>query len=139
MPERLESTEADEGIRLARRNFSLWRSAILTRNPRLVAGLYSKDATFLPTVSGKFKRGWKGAEEYFTHFLEKNPDGKIFEDEAQSLGPDCYIHSGMYDFKVGPDGNRQTVEARFSFVCWKRNTQGEWKISHHHSSLKPKA
>jgi hypothetical protein len=62
---------------------------------------------------------------------------EIIQEEVQTLGADCYLHSGMYNFEVGPGDNRQVVEARFSFV-WKKDDQGEWKIVHHHSSAKPK-
>ncbi len=58
---------------------------------------------------------------------------EIIQEEVQTLGTDCYLHSEMYNFEVSPDDDRQVVEARFSFV-WKKNDQGEWKIVHHHSS-----
>jgi len=121
----------------ANNNFSRWSDALLTKDPAQVARLYAEDATFLPTVSGEFKKGQSGAETYFEHFLEKNPIGEIIQDEIQDLGPACYLHSGMYNFEVASDNNRQIVEARFSFV-WKQNQQGEWRIVHHHSSVKPK-
>lgn len=128
--ERIEKSVVDE-------NFKKWNDALQTKDPQKVAELYAENATFLPTVSGEFKKGQSGAEEYFKHFLEKNPAGEIIQEEAQILGDDCYLHSGMYNFEIGPDDNRQVIEARFSFV-WKRDDQGEWKIVHHHSSVKPK-
>lgn len=105
---------------IARENFSLWNDALQTKDPKEVAKLYSKDNTLLPTVSGEFKKGQAGAEEYFKHFLEKNPTGEVVEDEVQALGTGCYLHSGMYNFEVGPDDNRQVVEARFTFA-WEQN------------------
>ncbi len=123
---------------IAKQNFKLWNDALQTKNARAVAALYAKEATFLPTVSGEFKRGQEGAEAYFQHFLEKNPKGEIVEEEIQSIGENCYLHSGMYNFEVNsPEGGRQIVEARFSFV-WQKNEMGEWKILHHHSSVRPK-
>lgn len=122
---------------IAKNNFSRWGEALLTRDPKVVADLYTPEATFLPTVSSEFKKGQSGAESYFHHFLEKNPNGEIVQDEVQVLGQDVYLHSGMYNFEVGPESNRQVVEARFSFV-WQKNDQGEWKIIHHHSSVKPR-
>jgi uncharacterized protein (TIGR02246 family) len=123
--------------KIARENFMHWSNALKTGDPKKVAELYYNDATFLPTVSDKFKRGQTGAEEYFKHFLEKNPFGEIMEDEVQLLGPDSYLHSGFYNFEVDDGkGGREIVKARFSFV-WKKNQKGEWKILHHHSSVKP--
>lgn len=132
-----ESTETMQEI--ASRNFGIWNSALQTGCPKKVAVFYIVDATFLPTTSGKFKKGKYGAEEYFKHFFVKNPSasGKIIQEEVQTLGTDCYLHSGMYNFEVGSVDDRQVVEARFSFV-WKKDDHGEWKIVHHHSSAKPK-
>lgn len=120
----------------AETNFDRWNDSLQTKDAKKVAELYSDDATFLPTVSGKFKKGKIEAEEYFSHFLEKNPIGVIIESETQLIGENCYLHSGMYNFEVGPEGERQTVEARFSFV-WQLNDKKEWEIIHHHSSVKP--
>ena len=130
-----ESTETMQEI--ASRNFGIWNSALQAGNPKEVAALYIAEASFLPTTSGEFKKGQYSAEEYFKHFLEKNPTVEIIQEEVQTLGTDCYLHSGMYNFEVGPGDDRQVVEARFSFV-WKKDDQGEWKIVHHHSSAKPK-
>jgi len=121
---------------IANKNFVLWNEALQTRDAKKVAALYTLDATFLPTVSGEFKKGQLGAEEYFQHFLQKNPVGKIIADEVQALGADYYLHSGMYNFEVGLEEKREAVKARFSFI-WQCDNQGSWKILHHHSSVKP--
>ncbi len=138
MTEKLETAnlEKESAKDIAQINFSRWNETLLTKDPAKVAELYAEKATFLPTVSGEFKKGKNGAEEYFKHFLEKNPAGEIIADEIQTINSGCYLHSGMYNFEVGPDDNRQIVEARFSFV-WEKNQQGQWKIIHHHSSIKP--
>ena len=123
--------------KIAQENFISWNNALQTGDPKKVAEFYADDATFLPTVSGEFKRGQTGAEEYFKHFLEKKPTGEIVEDEVQTLGPNRYLHSGFYNFEVDNDsGGRKIIEARFSFI-WIENSEGEWKILHHHSSVKP--
>lgn len=122
---------------LAKQNFLRWNEALHTHDPAIVAKLYFENATFLPTLNPEFKQGQVGAQEYFHHFLEKNPDGRIVKEVVQVLGENCYLHSGMYNFEVGPEDNRQVAEARFSYV-WEKDDKGEWKIIHHHSSLKPK-
>ena len=50
-----ESTETMQEI--ASKNFGIWNDALQIRNPKEVAALYTADATFLPTVSGEFKKG----------------------------------------------------------------------------------
>ncbi len=121
----------------ARTNFTRWSDSLKTGDAKKVAALYAETATFLPTVNGEFKKGPSQAEEYFHHFLEKNPMGTIVEDEVQTLSENCYLHSGMYNFEVGPEEKREIVEARFSFV-WEKDENGQWKIIHHHSSVRPK-
>jgi uncharacterized protein (TIGR02246 family) len=122
--------------KIAEINFQKWNEAIQTHNPKQVAELYAENCTFLPTVSNQFKKGQAGAEEYFIHFLEKRPVGKIVVQEVQMISDFCYLHSGMYNFEVGPVDNRDIVEARFSYI-WQRIENEHWLIIHHHSSLKP--
>jgi len=71
---------------IVRKNFVLWTEALRTKDSQKVADLYSKEATFLPTVSAEFKLGKSGVEEYFEHFLKKNPEGEIKKEEIQPLG-----------------------------------------------------
>lgn len=131
------ATDQDRDLKeIAQTNAAKWHAALLEKDPKIVASLYASDSTFLPTVSPDFKKGTEEAAEYFTHFLEKDPRGKIISESIQELGPDSYLHSGLYDFEVGPADNRQIIEARFSFV-WKKNEAGQWEIVHHHSSTKP--
>lgn len=123
---------------VARDNFNNWNSALLSKDPHKVAEIYTEDNTFLPTMSPEFKKGKTGAKEYFHHFLESNPTGKIIQDHVQILGQDSYLHSGMYNFEVGHGNERKEVPARFTYV-WKMNpVTGAWQIVHHHSSVKPK-
>jgi uncharacterized protein (TIGR02246 family) len=122
--------------RIAKDIFERWNNALQTGRKEEVAKLYTENNAFLPTLSGDFKRGIQGAEEYFKHFLEKNPVGKIIEEDIQG-NDDFIIHSGLYDFEVDDSAEGRTnVEARFTFV-YKKDENGEWKIAHHHSSLKP--
>ena len=121
---------------VAKENFKTWNAALATGDAQVVAQLYTDRSTFLPTLSRDFKKGQAGAEEYFLHFLQKKPVGRVTEEEVEPLGPFSYLHSGKYEFTVGPDEKREEVSARFSYV-WKQNKEGEWKIVHHHSSLEP--
>jgi len=124
-------------LEIAHDNFRKWNEALQTKSAKNVALLYREDNTFLPTMSPHFKFDQKGAEDYFEHFLLKNPFGKIIEEKVQPLGENTYIHSGLYNFEVGPAEKREIAEARFTFV-WQKDQNGEWKILHHHSSVKPK-
>ncbi|MFA6393977.1 MAG: SgcJ/EcaC family oxidoreductase [Patescibacteria group bacterium] len=120
---------------IAKDNFKKWNESLLLKNAKNVAAHYTDGNTFLPTVSGDFKRGKTGAEEYFKHFIEKDPEGEIVEEKIDVISSDCYVHSGKYNFTVGPEDQREVVEAEFTYV-WVRNKEGEWEIDHHHSSKK---
>jgi uncharacterized protein (TIGR02246 family) len=122
--------------KIAKENFVQWAESLKIKDPKIMAGFYSEDATFLPTLSSDFKKGMLEAEGYFIHFLEKNPVAALKEDAVQILGDESYLHSGMYNFEVGTGEEKKTVQARFSYV-WKKNPNGKWVIIHHHSSLKP--
>ena len=98
--------------------------------------LYTDDDAFLPTLSPEYKHGHIGTAEYFEDFLTKNPVGVIKKDDVRG-GNVFIIHSGFYDFEVdNKNGGREIVEARFTFVYQKMD-DNQWKIYHHHSSLKP--
>lgn len=124
-------------LEIACENFIKWNNALKSGDPEKVAKLYTNDSVFLPTFSGEIKIGRSGAEEYFKHFLEQNPTSEVVEEKARRLGPESYLHGGMYNFEVGPKNKRETIEARFSFV-WILDNKGEWKILHHHSSPRQK-
>jgi uncharacterized protein (TIGR02246 family) len=121
----------------ARANFNRWNSALQTKNPTTVAALYSTaELSFLPTVSPQHIKGYSSTEDYFKDFVLKNPFGTITDDSVQVFdGGKAYLHSGMYTFELGDAGSRTPVQARFSYV-W-RSYNGDWKITHHHSSVTP--
>jgi uncharacterized protein (TIGR02246 family) len=132
-----EEAKAEDFYPLAQANFKSWNDALKAKDYKQVAALYSsKDLSFLPTVSPKFIQDSQSTEQYFMEFLKKLPEGTITQDNVQSFGNDAYLHTGMYTFQVGPDGARQPVQARFSYM-W-RKIDGAWKIIHHHSSAQPK-
>jgi hypothetical protein len=102
-----------------------------------VAALYSPyELSFLPTVSPDHIKGPSDTQDYFQAFVQKNPFGTITDDSVQSYdNGNTYLHSGMYTFGLGPANERAAVQARFSYV-WKKYADG-WKITHHHSSVRP--
>jgi uncharacterized protein (TIGR02246 family) len=118
-------------------NFKRWNDSLQTKDPKTVANMYhGGELSFLPTVSPVHIKDTSNTEEYFVAFVQKNPFGTITDDSIQVYGNgDAYLHSGMYTFELGTGADRAPVQARFSYV-WK-NINGEWKITHHHSSVRP--
>jgi len=111
--------------------FNLWNDALATGDPATVAKRYSKEGVLLPTLSDVPRNDFEGIKDYFVHFLEKKPTGNILEGEI-FVGNNWAQDAGIYEFTFA-DGSK--VKARYSFVYVYEN--GEWMISHHHSSLMP--
>ena len=115
--------------------FKEWNDALATRDPKKVADRYAPDAVLLPTVSNKVRTDRDGIVDYFTHFLESRPSGKIKESHVKILGPTAAIDTGVYVFTLTKDGVESKVEARYTFVYELRD--GKWLIVNHHSSAMP--
>jgi uncharacterized protein (TIGR02246 family) len=114
--------------------FNLWNDALATLDPDVVASRYSKDSVLLPTVSDTPCYTNEQRKAYFTNFLKNKPQGKILNGNI-IIGNNWAQDAGIYEFKMGADGS--TVKARYSYVYVYED--GQWKISHHHSSFMPES
>lgn len=86
----------------------------------------------LPTLSDRPRLTRAEKEDYFKHFMEKEPIGSIDMRWTQLYG-DTAIDSGLYSFCFKRTG--QTIHGRYTFT-YKRVGQ-DWTITSHHSSLLP--
>jgi len=111
--------------------FDEWNLALQTGNPKKVAALYDADGVLLPTVSNKVRHNHDEIADYFVHFLELGPQGKIDEANVRIFS-DIAINSGVYTFSL-KDGS--SVQARYTFVY--RWSGMRWLIVEHHSSKMP--
>ena len=112
--------------------FETWNAALATGDPDTVTALYADDAVLLPTVSNKVRHNHEEIRDYFVAFLQKQPQGVIDESNVRFLADDLVINSGVYTFTFG-DGAQ--VSARYTYLY--RCTDGQWKITEHHSSAMP--
>lgn len=115
--------------------FKLWNDALAHGDANKVADRYAPNAVLLPTLSNKVRKTREGIIDYFKHFLESKPSGKIKESTITILSPTVAIDSGIYVFTLTKDGKEQQVEARYTFVYELRD--GTWVIVNHHSSVMP--
>jgi len=111
--------------------FDLWNDALKTGDPATVAERYAREGVLLPTLSDVPRTDVAGIKDYFVGFLSKRPTGKILEGEIY-IGNNWAQDAGIYEFTF-QDGSK--VKARYSFVYVYED--GQWLISHHHSSLMP--
>jgi len=114
--------------------FHLWNDALATGDSTAVAARYSKNAVLLPTVSDVPRTSDALIKDYFDSFLKKEPQGVILESNVMK-GANWAQDAGLYEFTMGVDGSK--VKARYSFNYVYED--GQWKISHHHSSVMPEA
>ena len=112
--------------------FTLWNDALATLNSTTVTARYARRAVLLPTVSDTPRNTTALIQNYFDSFLLKKPQGVILSGDI-TLGCNWAQDAGIYEFTMGADGSK--VRARYSYVYVLEN--GQWRISHHHSSVMP--
>ena len=111
--------------------FDRWNGSLRTGDPKKVVANYAKSSVLLPTVSNKPRMTPDQKEDYFKHFLENKPVGKI---DSRTIEIECNtaIDVGLYTFTFG-DGSQ--VKARYTYTYkWDGH---QWLITSHHSSAMP--
>ncbi|MBL6750173.1 MAG: SgcJ/EcaC family oxidoreductase [Nevskia sp.] len=111
--------------------FDRWNASLQTGDPKKVVANYAEKSILLPTVSNKPRLTPAEKEDYFAHFLEKKPVGKV---DFRTIEIDCNsaVDAGLYTFSFG-DGSQ--VKARFTYTYkWEGS---RWLITSHHSSAMP--
>lgn len=115
--------------------FDRWNQSLQTGNPDKVAANYANDALLLPTVSNMPRDTPAEIRDYFVHFLQKRPFGRINE-RIIKVGCNQALDAGLYTFRLtGQDGKVTEVPARYTFNYVFQ--AGKWLISQHHSSMMP--
>lgn len=121
-------------LRLAEELFDRWNEALRSGDARRVSQCYAEDAVLLPTVSNVPRLSRREIQDYFEHFLKKQPLGKVNQRNVK-FGCNKITDAGVYTFRIIDAGKTEYVPARYTFVY--ENRDGEWLIAHHHSSLMP--
>lgn len=115
--------------------FDKWNEAAKSRKADAVASNYFADAVLLATVQNKPATNMAEITAYFEKLLKKEPVAEI-NSRTIKIGCNKATDAGTWTFTLkGDDGKQVKVPARYTFVYENRN--GEWKISHHHSSMMP--
>lgn len=111
--------------------FDRWNNSLQTGDAKKVSENYLPDSVLLPTVSNKVRLTDAERIDYFNHFLEKKPHGKI---DSRVIHVDCNtaMDNGTYTFTFA---DKTQVSARYSFTY--RWNGKDWLISSHHSSAMP--
>lgn len=113
--------------------FDRWNNSLQSGDPHKVVANYAPRSVLLPTVSNKVRLTPAEKEDYFHHFLEKKPVGKI---DSRTIAIDCNtaIDTGLYTFSF-QDGSQ--VNARYTYTYKWDEKKKKWLITSHHSSGMP--
>jgi uncharacterized protein (TIGR02246 family) len=112
--------------------FDRWNRSLQTGDPHKVVANYAERSVLLPTVSNKPRLTAAEKEDYFHHFLENKPVGRI-DSRTIEIGCNSAVDAGLYTFTFGTTGAR--VKARYTYTYKWDGTQ--WLITSHHSSAMP--
>ncbi|KAB2931655.1 MAG: DUF4440 domain-containing protein [Candidatus Contendobacter sp.] len=112
--------------------FDRWNQSLQTGDPRKVVANYAERSILLPTISNKPRFTPAEKEDYFHHFLEDRPLGKI-DLRSIELGCNSAVDAGLYTFSFAKTG--AVVGARYTYTYRWDGTQ--WLITSHHSSAMP--
>lgn len=112
--------------------FDRWNRSLQTGDPHKVVLNYAERSILLPTVSNQPRLTAAEKEDYFHHFLEGRPTGKI-DSRTIEIGCNTAVDSGLYTFTFGTTGAQ--VKARYTYTYKWAGTQ--WLITSHHSSAMP--
>lgn len=112
--------------------FDRWNNSLRTGTPKNVVANYALRSVLLPTVSNRARYTANEKEDYFEHFLEDRPSGKI-DLRTIELGCNTAVDAGLYTFTFAKTG--ATVSGRYTYTYRWDGT--EWLITSHHSSAMP--
>lgn len=112
--------------------FDRWNQSLQTGDPHAVVANYAERSILLPTVSNKPRLTVAEKEDYFRHFLQDRPSGKI-DFRYVELGCNSAVDAGLYTFTFARTG--VVVQARYTYTYHWDGAQ--WLITSHHSSVMP--
>ena len=112
--------------------FERWNQSLKSLSAAEVVKNYAARSILLPTVSNKARLSAAEKEDYFVHFLENKPQGRI-DMRFVDIGCNTVLDAGLYTFSFAKTGTK--VSGRYSFTYGWDGQQ--WLITSHHSSAMP--
>ena len=112
--------------------FDRWNQSLQTGDARKVVANYAEKSVLLATVSNTPRLDPAQKQDYFEHFLENKPFGRI---DSRTIEIDCTtaVDAGLYTFTFAKTG--AVVKARYTYTY--RWNGSQWLITSHHSSAMP--
>lgn len=112
--------------------FDRWNQSLQTGDARQVVAHYAERSVLLPTVSNVPRLDAVQKRDYFEHFLENRPAGRV-DSRTIEIGCNTAVDAGLYTFTFARTG--AVVKARYTYTYkWDGS---RWLITSHHSSAMP--
>lgn len=112
--------------------FDRWNDSLQSGDPHKVVANYAVRSVLLATVSNKPRLTPEEKEDYFHHFLENKPYGRV-DSRSIEIGCTTAVDAGLYTFTFAKTGAK--VKARYTYTYkWDGK---QWLITSHHSSAMP--
>ena len=112
--------------------FDRWNQSLQTGDAHKVVANYAEKSVLLPNVSNTPRLNAAQKEDYFKHFLENKPFGRI-DSRTIEIGCTTAVDAGLYTFTFAKTG--AVVKARYTYTYKWDGSQ--WLITSHHSSAMP--
>jgi len=109
-----------------------WSAAYSSNDPEAVVKNYRPDAILLGTASSIVSEGTDAIRAYFAPLKGSGNKNTIGERRTLVLSDNAVVVTGLYEFTRVKEGKPVPERARFTMLLIKHD--GEWLISHHHSS-----
>ena len=109
-----------------------WSAAYTSNDPEVVVTNYAPDAILLGTVSPVMSEGTEAIRKYFSPLKGSGNKNAIGETREILIGENAVLVTGFYEFTSMVDGKPTARPSRFTMLV--TNRDGQWRISHHHSS-----
>jgi uncharacterized protein (TIGR02246 family) len=109
-----------------------WSAAYSSNDPEAVVKTYRPDAVLLGTASPIMSEGTDAIRAYFAKLKGTGNKNTIGERRTLVLSDTAVLVTGFYEFTRLKEGKTLPSPARFTMLLIKHD--GEWLISHHHSS-----
>jgi len=112
--------------------FDRWNQSLQTGDAHKVVANYAPKSVLLATVSNTPRLDAAQKQDYFEHFLENKPFGRI-DSRTIEIGCTTAVDAGLYTFTFAKTG--AVVKARYTYTYKWDGSQ--WLITSHHSSAMP--
>jgi uncharacterized protein (TIGR02246 family) len=109
-----------------------WSAAYSSNDSEAVVKTYRPDAVLLGTESPMMSEGADAIRAYFAPLQGTGNKNTIGERRTLVLSDNAVLVTGFYEFTRVKEGKPARSPARFTMLLIKHD--GEWLISHHHSS-----